>query len=172
MKTACGALLGMVAFWGTVAASAQDYAQKAAELQDMPAAQATDEAEPGDALPSGRWHAGEGNAFADTRVKAVDSRHVRIVDAKYLLVNGLHLGLAIADTEMTQHCIAEQRCREGNPLMPSSHAGQLAVDLGFVAYGSAMSYWLKKHKSTLWWLPAAGGAAAHTAGLATGLLHR
>ncbi len=44
-----------------------------------------------------------------------------------MLVNGLQLGMMIFDVEMTQHCIADHHCQEGNPLMPSSHAGQLAV---------------------------------------------
>ncbi len=77
----------------------------------------------------------------------------RTIDKKYMLVNGLQLGMMIFDVEMTQHCIADHHCQEGNPLMPSSHAGQLAVGFGFVAYGSGLSYWLKKHKSKQWWIP-------------------
>ncbi|HWA96686.1 MAG TPA: hypothetical protein VG844_18965 [Terracidiphilus sp.] len=113
---------------------------------------------------------GEGNAFAVT--SRPEPKSLRVVDGKFIFINGLHLGLALADTEMTQACIAERRCREGNPLMPSSHAGQLAVDFGFFAYATGTSYWFKKHHSGLWWLPALGGSLAHTAGLVTGLLHQ
>ncbi len=92
----------------------------------------------------------------------------RTIDKKYMLVNGLQLGMMIFDVEMTQHCIADHHCQEGNPLMPSSHAGQLAVGFGFVAYGSGLSYWLKKHKSKQWWIPPVGGAVAHAIGTASG----
>ena len=51
-------------------------------------------------------------------------------------LNGLHLGLAVLDVELTQHCIANHHCVEGNPLMPSSHAGQLGMNLALVGYGS------------------------------------
>ena len=112
------------------------------------------------------------NSMAITSLHTQVAEAPRVAGTKFFLVNGLHLGLAIADTEMTQQCIADHRCREGNPLMPSSHAGQIAVDLAFVAYASGVSYWFKKHRSTLWWLPPTGGIAAHTVGLATGLLHK
>ncbi|MGB7549919.1 MAG: hypothetical protein WBM14_19460 [Terracidiphilus sp.] len=96
----------------------------------------------------------------------------RIVDGKFLTINGLHLGMAVFDVEMTQRCIASHKCREGNPLMPSSQAGQLAVDFAYVAYGTGLSHWLRKHKSRLWWLPPTTGIVAHTVGAATGLLHQ
>lgn len=96
----------------------------------------------------------------------------RIADRKFLMLNGLHLGMAVFDVEMTQQCIARHKCREGNPLMPSSQAGQLAVDFAYVAYGTALSHWLRKHKSRLWWLPPTTGIVAHTVGVATGLAHQ
>ena len=52
----------------------------------------------------------------------------RTLGSSYFLLNGVHLGTAVFDMEMTQHCIATHQCREGNPLMPSSLAGQLSVD--------------------------------------------
>ena len=48
----------------------------------------------------------------------------RVIDGRFLLLNGAHLGMAMFDVEMSQHCIAERKCVEGNPLMPSSQAGQ------------------------------------------------
>jgi len=93
----------------------------------------------------------------------------RITDSKFFLINSLHLGMAALDVELTQHCIASHQCREGNPLMPSSQAGQLSISIGYVALGSCASYWLKKRKSPHWWLPPAAGITGHAAGIATGL---
>ncbi len=83
-----------------------------------------------------------------TRAPAV--RSPRTLDARYLWLNSLHLALAVSDTEMTQHCIADHHCREGNPLMPSSLAGQIGIDFALVGYGSFISYRLKKHGSHFW----------------------
>jgi hypothetical protein len=94
-----------------------------------------------------------------------------IADKKYFLINGLHLGMAVLDVELTQRCIASHQCREGNPLMPSSQAGQLSVNIGYVALGAFASYELKKRRSQFWWLAPAGGIAGHLAGAATGLSH-
>jgi hypothetical protein len=95
-----------------------------------------------------------------------------VFDRYYYLVKSFHLGLALADVEMTQHCIAEHKCQEGNPLIPSSQAGQLSVNLGLFAYTATGSYFMKKHQTRVWWLPPAAGIATHTAGLVTGLEHR
>jgi hypothetical protein len=100
------------------------------------------------------------------------ARSPRIIDAKYLALNGLHLTMAIADIEMTQHCIDAHTCREGNPLMPSSFAGKIGVNLGIVGYTAAGSYWFKKHESKKWWIMPIVGSAVHTVGLASGLAYR
>jgi hypothetical protein len=55
--------------------------------------------------------------------------------------------------------------------MPSSHAGQLGVNLSLVTGISGASYWLKEHRSALWWLTPACGIAAHTLGVASGFEH-
>jgi hypothetical protein len=96
----------------------------------------------------------------------------RTLDSKFFLVNGLHLGLAALDVGLTQHCIANHHCREGNPLMPSSFAGQFALDSAFVGTGAFVSYCLKKQNSKLWWLSPVIGISAHTAGAMTGFLNR
>lgn len=95
----------------------------------------------------------------------------RFFDARYFWLNSLHLTLAVSDIEMTQHCIDEHTCKEANPLMPSSQAGKIGVNLGLVSYTAASSYWLRKHKSKAWWLGPTVGVAAHTVGLASGLAH-
>jgi hypothetical protein len=96
----------------------------------------------------------------------------RTADTKFFLLNGIHLGMAIFDVEMTQRCIANHRCHETNPFMPSSQAGQLGINFALVGSGSLASYWLKKHQSKLWWLPPATGTIAHSYGVATGFEHQ
>ena len=96
----------------------------------------------------------------------------RTLSSKFYLLNGLHLGMAVLDVEMTQRCIATHHCREGNPLMPSSLAGGLSVNLALVGYGSYVSYRLKKHRANLWWLSPTVGTASHVVGVTTGLMHK
>ena len=91
---------------------------------------------------------------------------------RYFLLNGLHLGMAGADVALTQHCIAEHRCREGNPVMPSSLAGSLSVDSALVGLGALVSGRLKTQGSAAWWVAPVTGIAAHGAGVATGLAHQ
>jgi hypothetical protein len=96
----------------------------------------------------------------------------RTLSGSFFLLNGLHLGMAVLDVELTQHCIANHHCSEGNPLMPSSQAGQLSVNVALVSYGTFLSYKLKKRESKLWFLSPAVGIAAHTLGAATGIRNR
>lgn len=96
----------------------------------------------------------------------------RVVDSKFLLVNGLHLGLAALDIGLTQRCIASGHCREGNPVMPSSLGGQAAVGSAIVGYGFFVSYKMKKHDSRVWWLSPVVGIGAHSVGAATGFINR
>lgn len=96
----------------------------------------------------------------------------RTLSAGFFLMNGLHLGLAMLDVGLTQHCIADGHCREGNPIMPSSLAGQVAVDSAWVGWGTLISYKLKRNESRAWWVTPAIGIAAHTAGAASGFVNR
>jgi hypothetical protein len=88
------------------------------------------------------------------------------------ILNGLNLGMGALEVGMTQHCIANHQCREGNPLMPSSLAGQIGVDSALVGYGALPSYKLKKRQSKMWWLAPTTGIVAHGIGAATGFAHR
>jgi hypothetical protein len=96
----------------------------------------------------------------------------RVLDSKFFLVNGLHLGLAALDVSLTQRCIANHHCREGNPLMPSSFAGQFALDSAYVVTGAFVSFRLKKQESKLWWLSPVIGISAHTAGAMTAFVNQ
>ena len=96
----------------------------------------------------------------------------RVFDSKFFLVNGLHMGLAALDIGLTQHCIATHRCREGNPLMPSSAVGQAAVNSAFVGYSFFISYRMKKHESKAWWIAPIVGTGAHTVGAVSGFMNR
>ena len=103
---------------------------------------------------------------------AYPAKPTRVADSKFFLLNGIQLGMAVFDVEMTQRCIASHHCREVNPLMPSSHAGQLSINFAIVAYNSGISYWLKRRKSSVWWLPPSAGIAVHSVGVATGFEHQ
>ncbi len=95
----------------------------------------------------------------------------RVLDTKFFLVNGLHLGMAALDVALTQHCIAAERCREGNPLMPSSLGGQLAVDGALVTSSALISFHLKKQNSKMWWFSPTIGIGAHAVGAVSGLMN-
>ena len=104
-------------------------------------------------------------------VRVPAARLLRAFTPGYFLFNGAQVGMGILDVEFTQHCIADHHCQEGNPLMPSSQAGQIGVVAGLSAYSYFVSYKLKKQGSRFWWIAPAMGVATHTAGAATGLAH-
>jgi hypothetical protein len=83
----------------------------------------------------------------------------------------MHLAMGLLDVGLTQRCIADHQCSEGNPLMPSSLAGQLSVNLAYVGYAAFFSYNLKKRHSRLWWISPTSGIATHSVGVVTGLMH-
>ena len=96
----------------------------------------------------------------------------RPLGANFYLLNGIDIGMAVLDVEMTQHCIATHKCREGNPMMPSSQAGALSVSIGLVGVTTWASYRMKKHESHIWWLSPTGGIAGHVVGVASSLIQR
>lgn len=96
----------------------------------------------------------------------------RPLGAKFFLLNGLHLGMAGLDLALTQRCIDAHRCREGNPLMPSSLAGRASLQFSLVGFGAFVSGRLKRHGSKLWWVTPFVGIVAHGAGVASGFLNQ
>ena len=173
MNAMRGTLLGLAMAFGTMATSAQDATIPIRQIER--AAQLAARALVPPSAPAGSLAYGSlpglsssaGSVFVPPVAKSP-----RTLSRGFFLFNGLHLGMAVLDVEMTQHCIANHHCVEGNPLMPSSHAGQLGVELGLVGYGTFISYKLKKRESRFWVLSPAIGIAAHTAGVATGIVHR
>ena len=100
------------------------------------------------------------------------NRFPRTASTGFLLLNELHLGMAIFDVEVIQHCLADHHCVEGNPLMPSSAGGQSGLNFATVGFGTSASYRMKKNESKLWILSPTVGIIAHTLGVATGFAHR
>jgi hypothetical protein len=128
--------------------------------------------------PESKLIIGSSGSFADPGLSAAFSyvrpiyKRERVIDSKFLLLNGLHMGLAALDIGLTQRCLASGRCREGNPFMPSSLAGQAAVGSAIASYGFFASYGMKKHGSKAWWLSPVVGIGAHSAGAVTGFINR
>jgi hypothetical protein len=122
-------------------------------------------AEPNSSSGSGASASSTFAAPAPVHISPVFSR-------SFFLLNSLQLGMAALDVEMTQRCVADNRCKEGNPLMPSTRNGQLGVSVGIAFYAVGTSYWLKKHHSRVWWIVPAAGIAVHSAGVASGLAHQ
>jgi hypothetical protein len=96
----------------------------------------------------------------------------RTLDTKFFFLNGIHVGLAALDIGLTQHCIATHRCREGNPFMPSSFAGQVGVNSALISSGVLISYRLKKQQSKVWWVSPFAGIVAHATGAVSGMINQ
>ena len=92
--------------------------------------------------------------------------------ARFLLLNGLDIGMAALDESLSQHCINESRCREANPLMPPSLAGRISIVAAVAALDTYVSHRLKKQGSSLWWIPPVFGIAAHSVGAASGFANQ
>ena len=172
MKAILNTMLGLVIAMGSYACSAQDPLIPFKQIEHDSQLYASLILRAGAGIENNFLGATAADPAAATFAGAAPKAVRRTLGPKYFLFNGLHLGMAVFDVEMTQQCIAAHHCREGNPLMPSSHAGQIGVNLAFVGYGSFVSYWLRKRGSRMWWISPAIGTVAHGAGLATGIAHQ
>lgn len=90
--------------------------------------------------------------------------------AGFFLLNGLNLGMTGLDIGLSQHCIAEHRCREANLLMPSSLAARISIVAAFAALGAYVSHRMKVRGNRLWWAPPLFGTVAHGVGVVSGLV--
>ena len=104
-------------------------------------------------------------------VRATPVRVSRYPNRNFYLLNGMHLGMAMLDVGMTQRCMANHTCKEGNPMMPSSLAGQLTVNFAYVGYSSFFSHRLKNRNSRIWWISPMTGTVAHIVGAAASASH-
>lgn len=95
-----------------------------------------------------------------------------VVDKKFVALESAQLGMGLLDAGLTQSCIRAGTCKEGNPWMPSSAAGQYGVVLGSSAVETIVAYEAKKHGLKLWWVPTVGAFTAHTIGAGTGLKYQ
>ena len=86
-------------------------------------------------------------------------------DWKFWAVNAAHAGAAVADVEITQHCIADHTCREGNPLMPSNRAGAYGMAMGVVLFEGVMAHVIRKQGDNRWWICPVMGVSAHGVGI-------
>jgi hypothetical protein len=91
-------------------------------------------------------------------------KHSRVIDAKFVSMSALAMGLTIADIESTQHCIGNGTCREMNPLMPHSRAGMYAVNVPVNAGLMYLSYRLKASGNKSWWIAPLAISGSHAVG--------
>ncbi len=171
MKTALGTMLGLTIAMGSFACAAQDakipMRQIAGDAQLS--ARATMPANEAVIVRSSESFYGSSSSYV---LPPPASEPPRTLTTGFFLLNGLQLGMAVFDVEMTQHCMANGHCVEGNPLMPSSHAGQFGVNFALAGYSTFISYRLKKKESKLWALSPIVGISAHTVGVLSGFRNR
>lgn len=89
--------------------------------------------------------------------------------AGFFLLNGLYIGMTALDMSLSQHCIAQHRCREANLLMPSSLAARISIVAAFTAFGTYVSHRMKIRGARWWWAPPLFGTVAHSVGVASGI---
>ncbi len=173
MNSVHGSMIGVVMAFGCLACFAQDGPSSIRQMNQearLSVLAPAPSSEVAFSRPSGMSGASSSSAgFVFVQPK---NRFPRTATTGFFVLNGLHLGMAIFDVEMTQHCLADHHCVEGNPLMPSSMGGQLGVDFATVGFGALASFRMKKNDSRLWILSPTVGIVAHTLGVATGFAHR
>ena len=99
---------------------------------------------------------------------AIPAMGQRVIDKKFIAVNGGYLVAGLLDTEMTQDCIRAGTCVEGNPLAPKSQMGQIGLVLGLTTLNTSLSYYLKAHGSRWWWVLPTVGIGVHAQGVYSG----
>ena len=132
------------------------------------AAFTTVKAVPG-AGPRGQWlpkQDGWGQECAGKHL----SHRLRSFCLPYWLLTGVAVGLTVADIELTQHCLHQGTCHEGNPLVPTTNQAKLyPLQFGLTVVQSYLAYRLKKKGSKAWWLPQFSLSASHAVGVGFGL---
>ena len=172
MNTVHGTMLGLVIAMGSLCGAAQETRIPFRQIErDAQLSARVGVPENEAALNHADGMLAESSSSAGSVFEAPVYKAPRTLTRGFILLNGMHLGVAMLDMAMTQHCIADHHCVEGNPLMPSSMGGQLALNFAFVGSGTYISYKLKKNESRLWVLSPTIGIVAHTVGAASGFAH-
>lgn len=91
-------------------------------------------------------------------------KSARVVDAKFVTMSALLMGLTISDLEKTQHCLAAHTCVEMNPMLPHSRAGMYAVNVPINAATMYLAYRLKSAGRRSWWIAPVLETAGHLVG--------
>lgn len=173
MKSVLSTMLGVVMACGCLVCTAQDTPNSIRKINAVARLSALSPVASGEVAINRPFEMPSSSSSSAGFVLAPQkTRFPRTASTGFFLLNGLHLGMAIFDVEMTQHCLADHHCVEGNPLMPTSMGGQLGVNFAIVGLGTLASYRMKKDDSKLWILSPTIGIAAHTLGVATGFAHR
>ncbi len=89
-----------------------------------------------------------------------------------LVLLALSMAVGAADVEFTKHCIGIGTCREANPFMPRSRAGQYAIksviSTSFFFQGWGLRGSRHPRLRKIWWLPQAAWIGANIYGAWTG----
>ena len=81
------------------------------------------------------------------------------------MLTGATVASAVADIELTQHCISRDTCHEGNPLLLSGRKQMYAVALPIAVGISYLGHRMHKRGSKNWWAPQVAVIAGHSIGI-------
>jgi hypothetical protein len=88
---------------------------------------------------------------------------------EYWILTAITLGVTVVDVELTQHCLANGLCREGNPLLPSNRGKVYAIQLPLAIGVSYIGHRWHKDGFKYWWVPQAAVIAGHGVGIGFGM---
>ena len=87
----------------------------------------------------------------------------------FWILTAANYASTVADIELTQNCLHNNVCREGNPLMPSDRKKAYPIQLGISTAFNIISYKLMKSGNKHWYLPQVAIVSAHGVGITFGL---
>ncbi len=95
--------------------------------------------------------------------------HQKVIDKKFLSLNGLVLATTAADMELTQACQNAGTCTEMNPTIPRARWAKHMVNVPTNAAVIYWSYRWKKQGKRLWWVPPLVDIGVHAVGLGSNI---
>jgi hypothetical protein len=87
----------------------------------------------------------------------------------FWILTAANYASAVADIELTQACLRNNTCYEGNPLLPSGRKEIYAIQMGLATLTSIISYRWMKDDSKYWYVPQVAIISAHGVGITFGL---